>query len=343
MAAAAPVPGAEVHLVLGICGVDNNAVRNVIIDHKGFDTLEKIAMLEKDEDVTEMAKRMAGRNVADGRAILGTVQIKSIQALAWWIRDRIKCGVVPNAAEFDAAALRDAMTNKQVEYQRSETEVSVDKLAKFDPDEYDIHEDAFLNLLAQTNGTANEPLSYVVCSTAPPAVFVNDYQCRMFQLPLNGARFDEDNRTVFRKLKAFLIDTPGWAWIESFNDTENGRDAFLAWSDHYNGKGELSKRTALAKAHLEGLHYKSETSMTFERYCELLTKCFAILHKDEDQRLSNRQKVERLLKGIKSSEAALAGVTAVIEQSYPSDFAGACAYFSSQVSRIHGPAQLEHK
>ena len=80
----------------------------------------------------------------------------------------------------------------------------------------------------------------------------------VYRIPLVGTAFDSDNRAVYRKLKAFLINTPGWAWIEPFNATEDGRQAFRAWSDHYNGEGELSKRTALAKQRLDQLHYRNE-------------------------------------------------------------------------------------
>jgi hypothetical protein len=69
---------------------------------------------------------------------------------------------------------------------------------------------------------------------------------------------------------------------------ENGKNAYLAWIAHYNGEGELSTRTALAKAKLETLHYKNERSMSFERRCtEIMTKCFNTLHKDPDQRYSD--------------------------------------------------------
>jgi hypothetical protein len=69
---------------------------------------------------------------------------------------------------------------------------------------------------------------------------------------------------------------------------ENGRNAYLAWISHsYNGEGELCKRTALAKAKLENLHYKSEQSMSFERCTEIMTKCVNTLHKDPDQRYSD--------------------------------------------------------
>jgi hypothetical protein len=82
--------------------------------------------------------------------------------------------------------------------------------------------------------------------------------------------------------------------------------------------------------------------MTFERYTELMTKCFHTLWKDPDQALSGHQKVEKLLKGINTQEGQLQGAIAAVDMSHPNDFAQACAYFSTQ-ARVHGPAQLEQQ
>ena len=114
-------------------------------------------------------------------------------------------------------------------------------------------------------------------------LFVSEEQRRMFDMDQTRQGWRHDNRTVYRKLKAFLIDSPAWAWIEPFDIQEDGRAAFFAWIDHYNGQGELSKRTALAKTKLKSLHYKKETSMSFERYTELMSKCFQTLDKDKGQ------------------------------------------------------------
>ena len=50
----------------------------------------------------------------------------------------------------------------------------------------------------------------------------------MYQLRLYGPSFELDNRTVYRKLKAFLVDTPAWAWIEPYDLAKNGRAAHQA-------------------------------------------------------------------------------------------------------------------
>jgi hypothetical protein len=83
--------------------------------------------------------------------------------------------------------------------------------------------------------------------------------------------------------------------------------------------------------------------MSFEKCTEIMTKCFNTLHKDPDQRYSDRQKVEKLLKALKCQDAELLAAKAVIDQQFPRDYIGACGYFSSQVARIHGPAQLEYR
>jgi hypothetical protein len=47
-----------------------------------------LSILDGDSDVTEMAKRMAARNAADGHVTLGTTVIKRLQELVWWVKDR---------------------------------------------------------------------------------------------------------------------------------------------------------------------------------------------------------------------------------------------------------------
>ena len=53
----------------------------------------------------------------------------------------------------------------------ADKEPLVSDLGKFDPDDFDAFEDAFLNLLAQCYGMLCEPLRYVVCPETAPATF----------------------------------------------------------------------------------------------------------------------------------------------------------------------------
>jgi hypothetical protein len=78
----------NLHAVFAMCGITDEATCMNIINQEGFTQLESLGVLETDTDVSEMAKRMATRTQAGGRVLLGTVVIKRLQTLVWWVRDQ---------------------------------------------------------------------------------------------------------------------------------------------------------------------------------------------------------------------------------------------------------------
>ena len=333
----------ELNAVLMTIGITNQNICTNIIEREGFTELADLATLVTDRDVDEMAKRMAARTQNEGRVFLGTVTVQRMKTLVWWVNDQLKRGIDLQAVNFTPEVMKRSAQEKIVRAELADTEPTITDLGKFDPDDFDTYEDAFLNLLGQTFGVLKEPLRYVVRPTLVPEEFANNQEERMYQLPLEGDAFDADNHSVYRKLKAFLINSPGWAWIEPHDTAEDGRAAFKAWTDHYNGEGELSKRTAIAKTKLDQVHYRNERSLPFEKCIEIMTKCFNTLHKDPDERYSDRRKVEKLLKMIKCQDTELLAAKSLIDERFSRDYIGACSFFSKQVARVHGPAQLEYK
>ena len=78
-------PIAQLNLVFEVCGIVDTAMRTNIINKEGFATIEDLGILETDMDVSDMAKRMASRMLAKGRVLLGTVVVKHLQMLVWWV------------------------------------------------------------------------------------------------------------------------------------------------------------------------------------------------------------------------------------------------------------------
>jgi hypothetical protein len=72
--------------------------------------------------------------------------------LVWWIRDQQKRGLALDAANFDVVAMNQASIMKSMRCKLAGKEPSTTDLGKFDPDDFKAHEDAFLNLLAQSFG-----------------------------------------------------------------------------------------------------------------------------------------------------------------------------------------------
>jgi hypothetical protein len=168
---------AQVHAVFSMCGITNVVTHTSIIKMEGFATLQDIGVMENDKDVNEMAKRLASCTVADNRVNLGTVTIKKLQGLVFWIKDNMIRGQELDLDDFTTAVLRESMTRKSLK--QSETpkdEPSVKELDKFDPAYFEVHEDAFLNLLAQMREALQEPLHYVVHPDEEPDEFENKEQ-----------------------------------------------------------------------------------------------------------------------------------------------------------------------
>ena len=57
------------------------------------------------------------------------------------------------------------------------------------------------------------------------------------------------------------------------------------------------------------LHYKNEQSTSFEKYTKMIIKCFSTLNKDEDEKLSNQQKVNAIINGIRVQDVQIMSAT----------------------------------
>jgi hypothetical protein len=238
--------------------------RTSIINNEGFQSIADFGVLE-DKDVFEMVKRLGNRTVAAGRVNVGAIQVKKLQALCYWVCDQQKHGQGITQDDWDNDTVMATIEKMRIEKGRDTGNVLVMDLGKFNPDHFETHETAFINLLAQMYGAQGENLKYIVRDVVIPAEFVDDAERRMYQLPLTGEAYSMDNKSVFCLLKSFLVNTSGWTWIEPYDTMENGCGAFLAWTSRYNGQGELSKHTAMAKARVKSLFYKNERSLLFEK------------------------------------------------------------------------------
>ena len=86
------------------------------------------------------------------------VQIKDIQALVLRNHDRQTHNQPLIAAEFARVAKRSAMTGKQIEKEKAETEKKFSGICKFKSEYFEADEGGFYNLLSQKIGTTKAEL-----------------------------------------------------------------------------------------------------------------------------------------------------------------------------------------
>jgi hypothetical protein len=342
-AAGAP-PVNPVHDVLTVCGVGTQSARDTFIDVEGLDTLDAFATLNGDSDVTEMAKRMASRTAAVGRVILGTMQIKRIQALVYWVKDHHKRDLDVTADMWTPAVMMATLQRKEAELNFEKVDVDLIDPGKCQTDAgWDAWQIAFVNKLSATMGAAKVPVVYVIRDVVDDDYeFEDDEERRIHQMPLAGENFKRDNRLVYGMLKASCVKSDAWAWIQDHDKSADGRKAWRSLVSHYDGTGELSKRVERAKEEISRLHYKDEKVYPFERYVTKLEENFFILSKDKDENLTERQRVHILTTGIRSTDPSIVAAKTDVYKDFRTDFSAATNFLSGLISNIHAGAQLDY-
>ena len=141
------------------------ASRDVFIEVEGLNTIEAFGALSSDGDVTEMvAKRMASRTTNAGRVIVrGTMQIKRIQALVFWVKDheRRQMEIEPN--NWNEEELRAMLARKEADQNFEKLDIDIVDPGKCQTDfGWDAWQSAFTNKLSATMGAANVPLAFVI-------------------------------------------------------------------------------------------------------------------------------------------------------------------------------------
>ena len=335
-------PVAQVHALLTVCGL-TAAARNAIINVEGFRYPNRFNILSGDKDITEMAKRMAARPSAS-RVNLGTVDIVYLQGLVYWIKDRVARGQEIDYTEFDEAVLEEAMQEKNAIKIMEDSKARDTDVGKAETDvgwhQWSIE---FVNMLAGKLGAATTSLKYVVRKDVEDDYeFADDDEARLYEYPHYGQSFRQDNKTVYQLLKAKCLKTAAWDWIQEYDRTSNGRAAWLALCDHYNGEAEENKRVDMAHEQLKQLYYTNETTFPFEKFLTKLKAAFAVLDEVKDEKLSDKQKVHKMLDMIRSNDPALISAVTVTRKEYKTDFTGAANYFSSEVTRIYPAAQAQN-
>jgi hypothetical protein len=118
--------------------------------------------------------------------------------------------------------------------------------------------------------------------------------------------------TIYRDLKAYLIDTPGFTWIKAFDAIEDWRGAYLAWNLPRHHWIIYITNPSRAVCH------SSTTAASWNIFSKYWIK---IQMRDF---LINSSQVEHLLRGICMDDVELRGAKAVVSSQHANDFDAAC-------------------
>jgi hypothetical protein len=98
---------------------------------------------------------------------------------------------------------------------------------------------------------------------------------------------------------------------------------------------EVVHCAAEAEAAIEKLHYHNEQAVSFEEYVSRMTENFELLE-DNEQGLSETQKIKQFLAGIVSTHPDVYGIKSQVRSMFMNNFYEASKHFASQLSMIPG-------
>jgi hypothetical protein len=90
------------------------------------------------------------------------------------------------------------------------------------------------------------------------------------------------------------------------------------------------------------LHYKVEKGFPFKNFVTKLKENFHVWLKDKSKALTEKQMVDNMLRGVRSTDASIASAKVNVYQNYRSDFDRAVEILSGLISSIHAAAQLDY-
>jgi hypothetical protein len=133
----------------------------------------------------------------------------------------------------------------------------------------------------------------------------------VYEAPLLGLAYTEDNRKVYGVIKQSVADAQNWDWIKGLNRAQDERGAMTLLQTHFDGPGEVEKRIAHARNAMEGLHYTKESVFPFTSYVTGLNACYTTLAQTFDP-VSDRNKAQKMLQGIAMQNPSLIAFTQIL-------------------------------
>jgi hypothetical protein len=150
--------------------------------------------------------------------------------------------------------------------------------------------DNFILMLSLNKGIRGVPLDYVVDTTVRAAERANATRIEVDDVELDddavfkqrtvhfGNSFKQDNKVVWNKLHALLLDKPGYNHINSYANAKNGRAAWLALKTFYEGEDFQQRLRETAFLKLQTTFYRGETNrFDFEKYVNIHKSCHKML------------------------------------------------------------------
>jgi hypothetical protein len=231
---------------------------------------------------------------------------KRINTLCYWVNRRTRLNEPIDAVLFTQQMLE--QYSKLIAHSDLDEESTVKPPADFKAgSKWKPFKEGAIAYFNSIRGSHQIPLTYVIRDNPlpnPNQVYNSEHERLIDITPLQGIEYEDDNGRVFDFLKSWTLSGPAWTWMRAFNNTRDGRNAWLALTAHFKGDAQRDRVKDNAYASIANAKYHGERKrFSFETYVTIHQEAYSDLVQYGEQ-VSEEKRVRDLLQGIKDNSPA---------------------------------------
>jgi hypothetical protein len=240
---------------------------------------------------------------------INMLQQQMLLSFCYWVVNRQRLGLPVDADDFTAVL---AFEQSQLMVRLQEDEALADKetVAKLPdkfklPSQWRVFAEMIKTYLSQLKGSGRVALNYVIRKAPTPApgtIYQTDAEQAVAIAPLAGDQYNRDNAKVYGILKQLCLEGPGRSYILDFDHAKDGRGAWLAMYNHFQGESYCNCAKLEVYTILDTIHYEGEKKgFTFEKFVEKHNECYLELARHNEP-VYEEKKVHDFLQRINAPE-----------------------------------------
>ena len=329
--------------VLPLVGIPNAGAvatrpTTLFIAHHGITTIDDLNLLEPNQ-AKDLVK---GFNMRHPNTSVGILVQNNLTGLIWYVKDKTQRGLPVNPLAIMINYLKDGHLAYEACMANRDKGENIRSLEKWNnKQDFNKWDRKVTGTLSLIYGRNYSPIAYIIrpekpAGWDPELDATTEYEKLMYQLPLAGVAFEQDNEQVSSLIQLAVVQTTAETWIFDVAAARNGRAAMAALRLHYEGKAELDVRASKAKQELDTLVYTNERSMPFETMINRLNKAYNVLKK-HGREFTDKSKVEQLAQRIRNPTNNVT-ITVAIEtmrEAHKGSYTAAVQYITARMATIN--------
>jgi hypothetical protein len=293
------------------------------------------------EALTRLMKQLQRDNNGGAGIMIPFMSQEYIQAMRFWTNHQFSLGLPYDAEMFnlpDAVYWMEKM-REQDEADEAQTDlIRAPEVFKKDTEWYAWSETVITYLRSKKGQNNQAPLAYVLRNhevPTPDMLFSNDIDEKIGRTMLAGPQYAADNATVFDVIKSLASTGPLQPFVQPFERTRNGRGAWKALKQYYEGDSMNTRQKNAAYKAIQKANYQGpRRNFDFNTYVHIHQKAHQDLERYGEP-VPELKKVRDFLEGITDSKCESIKLTVLASPLYKEDFNTMVNYVSGALDLVH--------